>query len=475
MIAVIFRKCRTFEAIIWSTLGAYLFLPTGVGLDFPLLPPVEKTLIANASVLIFSLWLLNNIGTQGRSFRHTTEKPRVDPVLLPIRGFCMVVGAVVCCLILSSVATVATNSEPLFYGPLMIPGLKMNDIFSLIVEGLIAVIPFLLAVRFLNKPDHHFQILRALSLFGLVYSALMLIEIRMSPQLNSWLYGFFPHSFFQHFRDGSWRPIVFLAHGLRVGIYISMAVLASLALWRQTRRILWLMIAIWLTFILFLSKNTGAFSLALLFSPVLILTGVRVQILLAVCVAVTVLLYPMLRGAGFIPTISVLEIAESINPARAQSLEYRLTHEDALLARAKDKLLFGWGSWGRPQIHDPVTGLSLSVTDGIWIILIGAYGWFGYIIQFGMLTLPLILLFLCRSRLQVSFVTTGLSIILATNLIDLIPNSSLTPVTYLVAGALLGSVLYPQKGEYPISNISYSNTDTQMETPTQIYVRHPRS
>ena len=67
----------------------------------------------------------------------------------------------------------------------------------------------------------------------------------------------------------------------------------------------------------------------------------------AIVVAVIVMFYPMLRGAGWIPVDTVYNMALSISEERAASLKFRLDNEDALLTHANQKPLAGWGSWGR--------------------------------------------------------------------------------------------------------------------------------
>ena len=47
----------------------------------------------------------------------------------------------------------------------------------------------------------------------------MLVEVRLSPQINTWIYGFFQHDFIQMMRYGGFRPIVFLPHGLWVAFF----------------------------------------------------------------------------------------------------------------------------------------------------------------------------------------------------------------------------------------------------------------
>ncbi len=470
-IAAVFRKIGTFDAIVWATLCAYLFVPAAVGIDLPLLPPLEKDLIASLFIFYFGVRLYSKSRTSNQHF-DGTKNLQVGSLKNTRYTY---IGVIVFFVILSSTFTALENQEPLFYGPKIIPGLRIYDIASLIFENVVLFLPFFSALLFLGTQDLQIKILRVITLLALVYSILMLVEIRMSPQLNNWLYGFFPHSFAQHWRGNGWRPIVFLGHGLRVGIYIAMAVTAALILWRHTRHVLWLIAAFWLLFMLYLSKNLGAFSIMLLFLPLILFTGARTLCLVAAGIAGIVLLYPMIRGTGWIPIDSILDYAESINPERAQSLSFRLMHEEWLLERAFEKPLFGWGSWGRPLVYDPVTGKEESVSDGAWIIFVGVYGWFGYIVYFGLLTAPLILTFFLRPQLRRSFATSGLAVVMAINLIDLIPNSSLTPVTYLIAGSLWGSFLLYGASDAQPEITSPVEDDKSTPLPKQIHIRQPRS
>jgi hypothetical protein len=116
-------------------------------------------------------------------------------------------------------------------------------------------------------------------------------------------------------------------------------------------------------------------------------------------------------------------------------------NEDVLMARAHEKPVFGWGSWGRNQIWSE-TGRLLTVTDGRWIILFGVGGWTLLLAEFGLLSLPLFLLWWQSRREGVTVAphVATLAVIHAINLVDLLPNATLTPLTWLFAGALLGHV-----------------------------------
>ena len=90
---------------------------------------------------------------------------------------------------------------------------------------------------------------------------------------------------------------------------------------------------------------------------------------------------------------------------------------------------------------DPVSGAILTVTDGRWIIAIGVYGWIGFLAEFGLLVTPFFLLWRGSRELgadRLSPYIAPMSLILAVNVADLIPNATLTPLTWLLAGALTG-------------------------------------
>ncbi|BDZ74639.1 hypothetical protein GCM10025856_23580 [Methylophaga marina] len=47
------------------------------------------------------------------------------------------------------------------------------------------------------------------------------------------------------------------------------------------------------------------------------------------------------------------------------------------------------GGWARSRVFDPETGKDISVTDGYWIIILGKYGWVGFLSTFLFMILPI--------------------------------------------------------------------------------------
>ncbi len=425
---VLFRKLDVGRAIIWSLLLAYLFLPPPPAVfDFPLMPPLSKQTLPPVVAFLIVFF------TRGRELRIF---PRSNVVRILMLVF-----------VLSPLATVLTNGEPVFFGRVGLPALRLLEAFALMVQQAMLLLPFVLAQNFLARRQDQRDLLMALLVLGLVYSLLMLIEIRLSPQLNIWIYGYFQHVFEQTVRFGGFRPIVFLYHGLWVAFFALMVVVAAAALWRgsQGRVKSFAFFAtgyMWLVLVLCKSVASLAYSLALV--PLVLLAGSRTQFRVAALVAALALAYPAMKGLDLVPSDWLVEQAASLDRDRAASLDFRFDNEEVLMERAREKPIFGWGSWGRNHILDPVSGRILTVTDGRWIITIGVFGWVGFIAEFGLLAWPLFLL-AGRSRGlggedEVSPWMGPLALILAFNLFDLLPNATITTLTFLISGMALGYV-----------------------------------
>lgn len=430
LLALILFNALSFRlALIWTILLGHLFLPTRVAWDLPLLPAISKDSMPALSALLFALVFASQAS---RKEGFNILRGWIPRHIL-ITGFLLL-------LVAGAFMTVVTNQEVLRFGPVTLPALRFYDAFSIVLSTIIFLLPLLLARKYLASEDSHAMILKCFAIAGAIYAFPIIYELVMSPQLNNMIYGFFPHSWRQHIRGSGYRPIVFMQHGLVLGIFMCCAALSALALFRNAsglEKSRYMMIGGWLCLILLASNTLGAVMILVALAPVVLFLPQRLQLISAAVIAGSALIYPTLRGADAVPVDRVVSIAERIDTERAKSMQYRLNNEDLLLARANEKSLFGWGGYGRSRIFNE-RGRDISTTDGQWVIQIGERGWAGYIGQFGLLCLP-ILLFAFRARIyQVGPATLGLAIVLAANLVDLIPNAGLTPVTWLLAGALIG-------------------------------------
>lgn len=444
----LFRKRPRASALVWTLLAGYLLLPSATSIDLPLLPPLDRD---NGPVLAAFALCLAGVGLK-RSRRVGTASaaaPLKDderPGWLPRSKLARLL---ILMLALGPLATTYLNPEPLIYGPRVLKGMALYDGASLVMQQIITILPLLLGRKLLSDPAGVRTLMAAMVAAALVYTIPMLVEIRLSPQIHSWVYGFFPHDFIQTKRFDGFRPQVFLLHGLKLALYMSMTFLVALALIRVLKspapgerkpRALggWKLSAAWLGIMLVLSKSVGALASALVMLPLVLLAGRRMQIGAAVIVAAVTLLYPAVRSLDLVPTDTLVSMANQISPNRAQSLEFRFDNEDLLLAKADERPVFGWGSWARNRVFHETKGWDQAITDGLWVITFGVYGWFGYIAQFGLLTLPIFALFRQRRHPDLSLETTTLCLVLCVNYLDLLLNSGMTPLTWLMAGAILG-------------------------------------
>ncbi|SFL72124.1 hypothetical protein [Shimia aestuarii] len=439
------------RALVWSLLGAYLLLPPPPAkFDLPLMPALDKESLPHLAVFGVVVFVL-------------ALKPKILPESRPARWLVLL-------FILSPVLTVATNSDPLIFTERYIRGLHLQDAIAQPINQFIMLIGFLMARNFLQTREDQRDMLLALLIAGLVYTIPTLMEVRLSPQINNWVYGYYQHLFSQTIRGGGYRPMVFLYHGIWLAYFMLTCLLAALALWRgDTRqsRIKFLIAACYLAVILVLCKTLAVLVYAGVAGLMIIMLSTGAQLRIAAALALIACLYPAFKAAGLVPTDFILAQAEAVSPERAASLAFRFQNEDILAARAFERPFFGWGIWGRNHLHDPVTGQITSVSDGYWVIVLGVWGAVGYAAQFGLLSLPIFLLwrrlgqarsdartrfvretsFSMRgdshpradlARVSVSPYVGPLALLLGVNLVDLLPNATLTPMTWIISGMLLG-------------------------------------
>jgi hypothetical protein len=361
------------------------------------------------------------------------------------------------------------NTDPIQIGDTFLPGVGPYDALSASVLQIIVLIPFFLGRQYLRGSEDVTEILRVLAIAGLVYSLPILFEIRMSPQLNNWIYGYFPSSFGQEVRDGGFRPVVFLGHGLAVAFFAMTTTVAAAVLWRTRTRIKRLPaggVTAYLGFILVLCKTMSALLYAIVAVPLVRWASPRAQVRVASILVIIALSYPLLRVAELVPTTHILEIARKVDVKRAASLETRFKNEEELLQRAWERKWFGWGRYGRNRVYNGWRGKDTSITDGAWIITMGVFGLVGFIAKFGLLALPIF-----RVTKSLKFASTAqekqylaaLALIVAINIFDLIPNSWLTPWTWLLVGALLGRA-------EALRALAHRCIPTRMTSPTAMRV-----
>ena len=333
------------------------------------------------------------------------------------------------------------NAEPIVGGAFFIQGLGIKEGLSMVLTNALRVIPFVLAMNFVTSDKDIRYVMIALLVAGIADSLPMLLEVRLSPQLNIWIYGYFQHSFDQMIRGDGFRPIVFLEHGLWVAFFTLLAALSSFILLKSAKSRdpkISLVAGVYLLFILILCKSLGPLLLALVSLPLILFLGVRMQLRVSLILMVLALVYPIMKGNNLLPERAILAKVEQVSLERAQSLQFRLINEAILLERARVKPILGWGTFGRGLVYDQ-RGRVLSIPDGRWVITLGSFGWVGFIAEFGLLAFPAFMLwFKAQKTNLIARWSGGFVLLLGINLIEMLPNATLTPVTWLISGSILG-------------------------------------
>lgn len=437
VVLILFKRVGPAAGLSWGVIGGFLLLPPQIGINLPFVPNLDKASIPVLAALAAAMLLAPGGAPHRPRPRSQGASAHILPGWLPRNPW---VAGLLILFVISIVMTTLTNGDRVIYFGRTQPGMQFYDGMSMLMSTAITILPLVLARKYLGHPETHRTLLAILALAGLAYSIPTLYEVRMSPQINKMVYGFFPHDWRQHVRGGGFRPVVFMSHGLALGIFLSTALIAAMGymrIMRTERKMFYFIVAAWLLMTLVLAKTLGAFMIALVIVPIVLLTTVRIQMLAGLAISVFVLSYPMLRIADLAPTEQVARLADRIDTQRANSFRFRVDSEDILLDRALERPLFGWGGWGRSRVINE-RGRDSVVTDGRWVITFGLGGWTRYIAEFGLITLPVILLALRRRRYEIDMATSTLCLVLGAYSIDLIPNGFMSPIMFLVAGALAG-------------------------------------
>ncbi|MEM7599901.1 MAG: hypothetical protein AAF357_00630, partial [Verrucomicrobiota bacterium] len=405
------------RAAMLAFLIAWMFLPNYT-FAFPGLPEYDKTMAAVLSVFI-ALFLKDS---------RTLKSFRFHPLDLIILFWCLT----------PFIASVVN-------------GLGAYDGFSVSKNYFSTWIgPYIIGRLYFTSWDGLREIVWGLFISALIYVPFCFLEIMLSPQMHRWVFGYHSHEFQQTIRPIGYRPMVFMQHGLMVGMWMAGGALSGLVLWRwgdHHPKILgfpfhYSVLAVCGTFVA--CQSFGALILLITAVGVLIVTrktGKLLPFLLFIAL-------PFIQIAGKISGLSgegMVNLAAKFSEERAASLEFRNVNEVALVEKALEQPVFGWGGWGRSRIYNE-KGEDISVTDSLWIILFGQTGYAG-LVSFGLtLSVPL-LLFLRRfppetweENIEVA-VALPLVALVAIYLIDCTLNDMKSPIYIMIVGGITSVLL----------------------------------
>lgn len=427
LITIGLYRTKTIQAAtLWTLIGGFMFLPVLTEVDLPLIPPLGKDSIPVISALM-GCWFVKR-----RRIAFFANRGLLKVLVLLIFGVPFI--------------TTELNSDRILLAGKFLPELSHHDALSSVLRQFLFVAPFFMGRRFFRTYEHQLLMFKVLVAACLFYSLPMMFEVRMSPQLHTWIYGYFPHSFIQQIRSGGFRPVVFMGHGLLVAFFTAIAVLSSVALWKNNEKVRNFpsaKVSYYLLIVLIFCKSTASLLYAVFAFFMIKRVSHRIQLRTAVILTLLALSYPSLSIMQLFPHEKVVELARSFKADRAQSLTYRFDNEVILLNHAREKLYFGWGGWGRNRVYSEATGDDITVTDGRWVITFGQFGWFGFIAEFGLIAFTVFRASAAAKLVKSDTELTLLSahaLLVGLIMIDQLPNATLSPWLWLLIGVLLGRV-----------------------------------
>ena len=421
------------KAVIVSFIGGLLFLPQRTQFALPLIPDY-RGMIATCYGILLAILVYD-------SPRLNSFKPGwVD---IPMLIWCV-------CPFASSVS----NGLGLYDG--------LNATLTQVANwGL----PYFLGRLYLGNLSGMRMLASEILKGGALYIPLCLYEGRMSPQLHRMVYGYFAHpsGISQSIRYGGYRPNVFMQHGLMVGMWMMAVGLIAVWVWKaKAIKEVWGMSLDWLVwvflFVVIWCRSTGAYfymflGVATLFSAKWLRTSL---LLLFLVVFLSYYLYAGATGT-FAGDEIVSWVSETVNPDRAQSLAFRFNNEEILGEHARERMMFGWGGWGRNRVYEYNWAGELedtTVTDSLWIIAFGVNGVVGLASLTASLLLPVVCFCLFRYPASTWFnplvaPAAAQAVVLALFMLDSVLNNMYNPVFTLIAGGLSGIALNPPQNLRP--------------------------
>ena len=422
----LFRIMDHTKAITWGLLLSVMFLPMFVELDFPAVPALDKERIPALTAVVGALLFA----------------PAAFKAAKPGRGY----DILIVLWAISSVITSLTNTDPLVFGPRTIQGETLYDAIS----GSIGIIlswwcPFFLGRVAVQNREQLESVFRSFVKSILIYAPFLLFEMKFSPMTNRIVYGFDQNQISQNFRWGGWRPVVMMRHGITCAMYVLQTLFATVIAKRMGIRPLALSYRVLFYVVMALligCKSTGALGFALFFLPFAIWTRPTVILRVATIIAFIEISYPIFRLMELLPIDELLSFFKAaFGTERAYSMEYRFNNEGEVLARAAERIFFGWGGYSRYAIYSATTGQSFTVIDGLWVIQLGNYGLIGFVMHFGLLVFPVFGLRMhwkhikdSRDRLALSL----LALVCVVYVLDFLPNASSDAYLTFLCGILAG-------------------------------------
>ncbi len=450
MVFAMFATMRPRRAVITGFLAAWMFLPMS-GFEITGLPDYTKMAATCVGALLGAAVLdLNSL----LSFRFRWFD-------IPILVWCF-------CPLPSS----------------LVNQLGLYDGLSVSLDHIVTwFLPYYIGRVYFNSLPALRELAMGIFIGCLIYVPFCVWEMRMSPQLHRLIYGFNQHMFAQAVREGGYRPVVFMQHGLMVAMYLVSGSIIGVWFWaRGVLKQVWgvpMYLAVpGLLIITLLCRSSGATilllaSLGALFSSRWLRTPV-----LVLCLVLAAPAFMFARATGFWSGRELIDISRLVIGDRpADSLEWRMDNEDILLERARERPILGWGGWGRARVFDADTGVESTYVDGLWIITLGDRGALSLAAIVLTMQLP-VLLVVWRAAGRdfthpVMAAPACLAILLVLYGIDMIPNAMINPIFMLGAGGI--SSCFGRRTVPELQALRRGNVPARLPDPLPHVAHAPRS
>ncbi len=419
IVLMLFATLTPRRAVLAAFIIAWLFLPQA-SYRITLLPGLTKMNITALSVLL------------GIILFDTNSLTRFKPTWYDVPIFIVIFSPVI-----TSISV----------------GLGPYDGFSWARQQFISIgLPYLFGRLYFMSPQGLKDLTIGLFIGGLLYTPFVLWEHRVSPQLHLQIYGYRQHSFAQQVRPGGgYRPMVFMQHGLAVGMWMTITALSAFLLWRtkvlkQFFNVPMIFFVIGLGVMVFITKSTGAIALYIL--GLVALSGLSYfktrWILIGLCLVPIIYVYQ--NASNTLDRQWVVEqMTHVFSEQRVGSYRYRVEMEDALVRWTHQRPIFGWarqymrpGSYG--DLETDIEGGG--VTDSMWVIAFAGRGIVGLTADMALILLPAIILYRKIPPRFWTLPSVSSAVVLALILVlwmwDNLLNSMPNPIYYLAVGGLLG-------------------------------------
>lgn len=365
VVFILFFLMKPREAIINSIVYGFLFLPN-INFHVTGVPHINKFNLTVLPVYVLS-WLF--------AFRHHLNF-RFRPV-----DFIIVLWGI-------SPLFSSLSNELGFYDGLSISYNRLVSYGSAYFLGRV----------FFGKLEDKLVILKTIFYGAIVLLPFIFYESRFSPMLHHDVYGYHPHEFQQTIRFEGWRPVIFFRHGLQMGLWIAVAAVSGVWLFRKglitnladhpTERMVKFTLLVTLFIANAVSKSAGSLLILIAGLAILFLTDFFVASTFLRLGALISPIFLGLRISGIVTGKWFTETFSYLNTLRAQSLQFRFDNENLAIQHALNQPFFGWGSWGREKFNFISRVTSLSIYDSLWIISFSMNGFFGLILLVGLYITP---------------------------------------------------------------------------------------